>query len=288
MIGVTMKLIPLIQTIRTTCRKVSDDFVPTFSAQAAFFIFISFFPFIMFLLTLIQYLPVTESELLTLIRTVLPSGINTYIVSLVHDIYFQPAKTIISITAITTLWSASRGFLAVVKGLNTVYGINETRNYIKLRITSAIYTLAFAIIIVISLGLLVFGNRISLFITTHFPLINDLAIAIIGLRTIVSLALYTGFFLMLYIVIPNRKTKFLNELPGAIIAASGWMLFSFLYSIYIDNFAKFSTMYGSLTAIVLLMLWLYFCMYILFVGAEINVLLPKIWPFNRMRRQKVC
>lgn len=283
-----MKLIPLIQTIRTTYSKITDDFVPTFSAQAAFFIFISFFPFIMFLLTLIQYLPVTESELLTLIRTVLPSGINTYIASIVHDIYFQPAKTIISITAITTLWSASRGFLAIVKGLNTVYGINETRNYIRLRITSAIYTLAFAVIIVVSLVLLVFGNNLYLLISTQFPLINDLAVAIIGIRTILSLALYTGFFLMLYIVIPNRKTNFLNELPGAIIAAAGWMLFSFLYSIYIDNFAKFSAMYGSLTAIVLLMLWLYFCMYILFIGAEINVLLPKLWPFNKIRKHKVC
>lgn len=282
-----MKLISIIQTIRMVCRKVTDDYVPTFSAQAAFFIFISFFPFVMFLLTLIQYLPVTESELLALIRTVLPSGINTYIASIVHDIYFQPAKTIISITAITTLWSASRGFLAVVKGLNTVYGINETRNYIRLRITSAIYTLAFAVIIVVSLGLLVFGNRLYLIISTQFPLINDLAVAIIGLRTIFSLALYTGFFLLLYIVIPNRKTKFLNELPGAMIAATGWMLYSYLYSIYIDNFARYSAMYGSLTAIVLLMLWLYFCMYILFIGAEINVLLPKLWPFNRMRKPKV-
>lgn len=281
-----MKLIPLIQTIRTTTRKITDDFVPTFSAQAAFFIFISFFPFIMFLLTLIQYLPITESELLSLIRTVLPSGINTYVASIVDDIHIQPAKTILSITVITTLWSASRGFLAIVKGLNTVYGIKETRNYIKLRITSAIYTLAFAVLIVLSLGLLVFGNYLYLLVTTQFPLINDLAVAIIGLRTILSLAVYTGFFLMLYIVIPNRKTKILNELPGAIIAAAGWLLYSFLYSIYIDNFAKYSATYGSLTAIVLLMLWLYFCMYILFIGAEINVLLPKLWPLNRIIKKQ--
>ncbi len=280
-----MKLINLIQTIRMTCRKVSEDYVPTFSAQAAFFIIISFFPFLMFLLTLIQFLPLKESELYMLIRNFFPSGINTYIVSLVSDVYVQPATTIISITAITTLWSASRGFLAIVRGLNTVYGIKETRNYFKLRITSAIYTLAFAIIIVVSLGLLVFGNRIFLFITAQFPLINDLAVAIIGLRTIVSLAIYTIFFLLLYIVIPNRKTKLFNELPGAVIAAAGWMLFSFLFSIYIDNFAKFSTMYGSLTAFVLLMLWLYFCMYIVFVGAEINVLLPKLWTFNKKKQQ---
>lgn len=268
----------LYQTLRTASRKISDDLVPSFSAQAAFFIIISFFPFVMFLLTLIKFIPLTESELLILIRNILPKGIDTYVVSLLYDIYVQPTSTIISITAITTLWSASRGFIAIVKGLNVIYGIKETRNYIKLRIISAFYTLAFAVIILVSLALLVFGNRIVLIITANFPLINNYAIAVIGLRTIISLGLYTLFFLLLYVVIPNRKTKFMNELPGAIIAGVGWMSFSFLYSIYIDNFGKFSSMYGSLTAIVLCMLWLYFCMYILFIGAEANVLLGRLFP----------
>lgn len=263
----------LMKQFKLINKKLNTDNVSTFSAQSAFFIIISFFPFIMLLLTLIKFIPISKSELLILIRNVFPRGIDTYVISLTNDIYTSSTTTIVSITAVSILWSASRGFLAIVKGLNTVYGITETRNYIKLRLTSALYTLGFALIIIISLALLVFGNRIYLFITRELPLINDLALAIIGFRTIASLTLYTLFFLLLYVVIPNRKTKIMHELPGAIFTATGWMLFSFLYSIYIDNFSRFSAIYGSLTAIVLLMLWLYFCMYILFIGAELNAYL---------------
>jgi membrane protein len=268
---------------RKISHKIADDYIPVFSAQAAFFIIISFFPFLMFLLTLINFLPFTESQLLTLISDVLPVGIRSYVISIVTEIFNQPVGTIISITALTALWSSSRAFLAIVRGLNTIYDIDETRNYILLRITSTLYTFVFALIIIASLGLLVFGNRLYLLIATNFPLINDFALAVIGFRTIVSLAVFTIFFLILYTVIPNRKTRVLNELPGAILASAGWMLFSFLYSIYIDNVARFSSMYGSLTAIVLLMLWLYFCMYILFIGAEVNVLLLRFKPLFKRK-----
>ncbi|HEX3021774.1 MAG TPA: YihY/virulence factor BrkB family protein [Lachnospiraceae bacterium] len=278
-----MNLESMSDTARKISHKIADDYIPVFSAQAAFFIIISFFPFLMFLLTLINFLPFTESQLLTLISDVLPVGIRSYVISIVTEIFNQPVGTIISITALTALWSSSRAFLAIVRGLNTIYDIDETRNYFLLRITSTLYTFVFALIIIASLGLLVFGNRLYLLITTNFPLINDFALAVIGFRTIVSLAVFTIFFLILYTVIPNRKTRVLNELPGAILASAGWMLFSFLYSIYIDNVARFSSMYGSLTAIVLLMLWLYFCMYILFIGAEVNVLLLRFKPLFKRK-----
>ncbi|HEX3075719.1 MAG TPA: YihY/virulence factor BrkB family protein [Lachnospiraceae bacterium] len=278
-----MNLESMSDTARKISHKIADDYIPVFSAQAAFFIIISFFPFLMFLLTLINFLPFTESQLLTLISDVLPVGIRSYVISIVTEIFNQPVGTIISITALTALWSSSRAFLAIVRGLNTIYDIDETRNYILLRITSTLYTFVFALIIIASLGLLVFGNRLYLLIATNFPLINDFALAVIGFRTIVSLAVFTIFFLILYTVIPNRKTRVLNELPGAILASAGWMLFSFLYSIYIDNVARFSSMYGSLTAIVLLMLWLYFCMYILFIGAEVNVLLLRFKPLFKRK-----
>ena len=94
-----------------------------------------------------------------------------------------------------------------------------------------------------------------------------------SLRTVIGFAILIIFFLILFLAIPNRKSSILDELPGAIIAAAGWMIFSYLYSFYIDNIGSFSNMYGSLTTIVFLMLWLYFCMYILFFGAEINNIL---------------
>jgi membrane protein len=87
------------------------------------------------------------------------------------------------------------------------------------------------------------------------------------------MGILTLFFLLLYLVIPNRKSKLLAELPGAVTTAGGWIGVSYLFSFYIDHRSGNSFAYGSLTTLALAMLWLYFCMYLLFVGAEINVFL---------------
>lgn len=265
----------IISLINTFNKKVRDDYISAFSAQAAFFIIISFFPFLMFLLTLLQYLPVSETSFLLNITKIFPESINSLIVTIVREIYDKASTTVISITVITALWSASRGFLAIVKGLNSVYRINETRNYFVLRFLSTLYTLVFTIVILISLGILVFGNRIYLWIESRIPFLSKMALVIISLRTIVGLGFLILFFLAMYTFIPNRKTKIIHELPGAILTAAGWLLFSYAYSYYIDNMGNFSYMYGSLTAIVLCMLWVYFCMYIMFIGAEFNVMLRR-------------
>lgn len=266
-------IISFYKILRAFVRKIGDDYISAFSAQAAFFIIISFFPFIMLLLTLIQYLDIPESSMLLILTQMFPSSINSLVIRIVDEVYTKGSGTLISITAFTTLWSASRGILSIVKGLNSVYAIRETRGYIKLRIISSIYTFIFAIMMIATLITLVFGNRLYLWIESKIPLFRDLALLIISIRTMAGLIILTIFFLLMFIFIPNRKTTLFKELPGALVSAAGWMGFSYLYSFYIDNMSNYSDTYGSLTAIVLFMIWFYFCMYILFIGGEINVVL---------------
>lgn len=263
----------LYKIIKAFNRKVQDDNVSAFSAHAAFFVIISFFPFFMLLLTLIQYLPITESTLLTTLAQIFPASVSSMIVGVVEEIYAKASGTIISITAISALWSASRGILAIIRGLNSVYGIKESRNYFKLRFLSSIYTLVFAIMLIITLLILVFGNQLYIWIESKIPILSDLALVIISIRTIAGLLILTLFFVLLYTIIPNRTTSAFKELPGALLCAAGWMGFSYLFSFYIDNMSNYSNTYGSLTAVVLFMLWFYFIMYILFIGGEINVVL---------------
>lgn len=255
-------------------RKIRDDHVSAFSAQAAFFIIISFFPFIMFLLSIVPFFSLKESTILNLVIQIFPKAFNSLIVLVVSEVYHRTnSGTLISVTVITALWSAGKGFLAIMKGLNSVYGIQETRKSIVLRIISTIYTLIFAIMIIATIILFVFGNKLYLWIETRFPVLQDLALLIISLRTIVGLVVLLVFFLIIYVAIPNRKTKISSELPGALICAAGWMGFSYAFSYYIDHYSNYASMYGSLTTIVIFMLWMYFCMYILFIGAEINLML---------------
>jgi len=264
------KLIDLIEFILHFTRKMRDDFVSSFAAHSAFFIIISAFPFAMFLLTLIQYLPFTEGTLLNLVNTYMPKTANSYIISLITEVYDHASGTIISLTAITALWSASRGLLAIIRGLNTIYGIKETRNYFKLRFLAIFYTLVFTLMLICTMFFLVFGNSILVWIQNQLPALIDIALLIISFRTIFVLIILSVFFTAMYLFIPNRKSKLTQELPGALIAATGWLGFSYGYSFYIDHMKGFSNTYGSLTAAVLFMLWLYACMYILFIGGEVN------------------
>lgn len=270
-----MKYKQLQTTVLDILHKIRDDYVGVFSAQAAFFIILSFFPFIMFLLTILQYLPISESMLMQSITEVIPTALHSTFILIISEIFDNASGTVISITAFTALWSASKGFLSIVRGLNSIYGIKETRNYFVIRFFSAIYTLIFSLLLIAMLGVLVFGNRIYVWIISIYPEIENLALVILSVRTIFSIAILVIFFLIIYVFIPNRKTKLLSELPGALLTATGWLGFSFLFSFYIDNMSNFSATYGSLTAIVLLMLWLYFCMYIMFLGAEVNTIIKK-------------
>ena len=257
-------------TIVNFFRKLREDHVAAYAGQATLFILISFFPFLMFLLTLIRYIPITESNIMIIIDYMFPNNISPMFIRVIAEAYDKGSATIMSITAVTALWSASRGFIALARGLNCVYGIKETRGYLKTRIASALYTLVFALILVITLVFLVFGNRLYVWLGDVFPIIKDTALIIISLRAVVGLAILVIFFIILFLAIPNRKSRLMDELPGAIVAAGGWMGFSYLYSFYIDNMANMSNTYGSLAAIIFLVLWLYFCMYILFIGGEIN------------------
>jgi len=268
MIKKTIKLIELF------FKKIRDDHISAFSAQAAFFIIISFFPFIMFLLSIVPFFQLQESTILKIFTQVFPKAFNSLIVRVITEIYdTNNSGTVISVTALTALWSAGKGFLAIMKGLNSVYEIQETRHSIFLRIVSTIYTLIFAIMLIISITIFVFGNRLYIWITQRFNVLHDLALVIISLRTMVGLIALFIFFLIIYKFVPNRKTKLSKEVPGAFVCAAGWMGYSYAFSYYIDHYSNYTSMYGSLTTIVLFMLWLYFCMYILFIGAEINILL---------------
>lgn len=266
-------ILSLVRLIQSFSRKLRDDFIGAFSAQAAFFLIMSFFPFAMFLLTLLNYLPLSKEDILSTIEAVLPQALSGYFSGLMSELLEKSSGTVLSVTAIAALWSSSKGFYAVVRGLNSVYKSAGKRNYFITRFLSALYTLLFALLLIVVLIIFVFGNQFYLWSANHFPLLSEMALLIISVRTIVGFGLMILFFTFMYKSVPDRKSTLWAELPGAILTSSGWLGFSYLYSFYIDNISNYSATYGSLTAIVLCMLWVYACMYMMFIGAEINQIL---------------
>lgn len=267
-----------IRNVLDVTRQFSSHHNSAYAAQAAYFFVLSLIPIIILLLTLVQFTPVTEEDVMQAVLQVFPSSVEGLIAMLVTQVYNQ-SGSIIPFTILMALWSAGKGVLSMTSGLNCVYENTETRNYIFLRIRASIYMVIFILAIVLSLSLSVFGNSISLFINEHVPLLRHVTDLIIRIRTLLILGVLTVFWDLVYKYLPNRKngikTTMKKQLPGAVFTACGWQLISFVFSIYLDVFTGFSTMYGSLTTIILILLWFYMCMYVILLGGEINALLER-------------
>ena len=268
-------MIRLFFIIKTISQKIDNDKVGTYAAQSCFFILVSFIPCIILLCTLIQYTPITEVMLLNAFEQIVPSQLTPLVSSIVNEIYYRSSAALISITAVVTLWVAGKAFLGIAEGLNSIYGITETRNYFIRRIKACIYTLILLVVMVVCLGLLVFGNVLLNVTQETFPVINIVIGQLLRYKTLLVQCLLTLFFMFLYKYVPDRKSSLIRELPGAIFAGIGWQVFSFVSSLYVNQSSNFTIMYGSLATLVFAMLLLYFCISIVFYGAEVNTFIEK-------------
>ena len=257
---------------------VSSHHTGAYAAQAAYFFVLSMIPIILLLLTMVQFTSLTKDYIMNAVLQAFPTTVEGLIESIVDQVYSQ-SGTIIPITVLVALWSAGRGVLSITNGLNCVYESRETRNYIYLRIRASLYTMIFLVAIILSLVLSVFGNRIAVMLNQHFPVLLRMIDVLIRGRTLITLGILTLFWDTVYKYLPNRKnigkTTMKKQLPGAIFTACAWQVISFIFSIYLDIFTGFTTMYGSLTMIILIMLWLYMCMYVILLGGEVNALLQR-------------
>lgn len=252
-------------------KKYISDEITVYAAQASFFIIMAAFPFTMLLLSIIQVVPsISQTDLLELLGPIIPHQFSQILFSLVNSLYTESPITLLSLSAIAALWSASKGMLGIAKGLNRIQGDQSHRGYLITRIICSGYTIVFILVCILSLVLLVFGDTLSRFILKVFPFLTSITQYIINVRTLLSLGTLIFCFTGLYTFVPNRELRWRDQIPGALFSTLCWIGISFGFSIYFRYFNQFSYTYGSLTAVVLLMLWLYCCICTLFLGAEIN------------------
>ena len=254
--------------------KCKNDNIGAYAAQTAFFIMMSFVPLIMFFITLLQYTPISEAMLLQWVHQYLPEYIEPFLIPILDEVYTESVG-ILSTTAVIAIWSASKGLHFLSNGLDEVNEIREKRNWLLLRIKAVFYTFVFLVSIVIFLVLLIFGRTLEELLIYYFPLIGHVVSKILDFRILIITPIMIITVMMAFHFLPNRKAivnhkiNFHNQLPGAVLCTVVWYMFSIGVSIYVGYFNGFS-MYGSLTTIVLTMFWIYFCMYILLLCAEVN------------------
>lgn len=253
-----------------------EDEITGLSAQLAYFLLLSVFPFLIFVITLLGYLPISSKEVLHLFNNMLhiaPEDTYEMIEEIIISVFEVKRGDVLSISIIITLWTASNGMKAIIRALNKAYNIKESRSFFHNRLIALLMIFAIIIAIGVALILSVFGNLIGNFLFLHFQL--DLFFLRIWdiTRYMISFLLLLALFALLYFIAPNKRLGWEDVYIGTIFAAIGWIIVSWIFSFYVDNFGNYSTTYGSLGAVIVLMIWLYISSAILILGGEINALI---------------
>lgn len=248
--------------------KMNKMNIAAHAAGTAFFFFLSLVPMLMVICAILPYTPVTANDLIELVTEIVPMAAEPMVTGLIEDVYHKSVGAL-SLAIIVTIWSAGKGVLALMRGLNALNGVEEKRNYFLVRIIASFYTVVMLVIIISFLVIMVFGNQLVRVIWYEFPHLQMIASLYMEFRFLVIWPLLTLLFAALYAYIPNKKLPFKEQLPGAGFTAVVWSVFSWGFSIYVGQSGAYSV-YGSLSIVVIVMLWMYIGMYIVMIGAWLN------------------
>ena len=255
--------------IKSIADEISKDKVSVYAAQASFFVIISTVPFIALLITLVGVF-IPDKDPAQFFDLQYSSGVLEIFNLVLSEIKNIPSISLLSITTVTTLWSASKGIAAIRSGIETVYRSPRNTGIIVHRAKSLLTTVIFIALIIFSVALLLFGD----FLIGLIGLQGSVTDIIMKFRIPVFIIMTTILFTAIYSSIAHRSSYvrhgIIVHVPGAFLSSLGWVVFSYFYSLYIAHFPNASYIYGGLAALCLIMLWLYFCMIILLLGAEVN------------------
>ena len=255
--------------------------IPQLAANTGYFIVLSVFPALLLVLSALSYTGLTVENLLEMLEGVLPQALMGTARQLILSVYKNASGAVAGVSALTAIWSSSRGVYGLLTGLNAIYGVSEDRGYLYTRFISVLYTFALEVVILLTLVLHVFGNSLLKFIRSlNLPAMTVL-MDILDLRFVFLLVIQSLLFTLMFMILPNRRNRFWESLPGGLLASIGWLLFSNLYSVYVTHFPSYANIYGSVYAIAISMLWLYCCLEIIFFGGALNQLLARYSAFTK-------
>lgn len=255
-------------------KKMNDNHVSAYASQSAFFIILSFIPFIMLLASLLRYIPSIQRFASETIVSGVPGEVQQLVRGIINEVYSK-TNSIVPINIIVALWSVGKGFQALTNGLNVINGVTETRNYVFMRLRSIVFTILFIVAIVMTLLLVVFGRSIQHTLMLYWPIVARITAFILKFSSLITMCVLAFVFVLFYTYLPNKKQKLKNQVPGALLTAVLWTAFSYCFSLYFTYFPNVANMYGSLTAVMLVMIWMHICMFMFMIGAEVNELLEE-------------
>lgn len=263
--GATFKQLAL-----RTWRESNEDNVFGSSAELSYYFLLALFPLLIFLTSIISFIPGADNSLLIALERALPPDTIKLVHEVLDDVVSHRSGGLLSFALIGTFWAASSGVVSLMTALNVAYDATESRPFWKRRLVAIGLTVVFTLLVIGGSGLIVAGHRIgawlehALRISTGVAFFSNLAGYVAGL------GLLLAGISVLYYFAPNIKPEQRIVVPGALFAAAGIVIGSLLFSLYLRVAPSASATYGSLGAVVTLMLWLYLLGLLLLVGGELN------------------
>lgn len=253
--------------------KIKRDDIFALASQLAYYLILSFFPFLMFILTLVGLSDLNQNDVLEGLSTIVPTSVFELTKNTVIEVLGYQNTGLLGISLLLVMWTASSAFRAVIKAINKAYNIEEHRSYIKRAMISLVSTIALAITVLLALALLVFGNVLGEYIISIVPFKEIMRFIWNLLRYGIIIFVLIFVFAAIYRYTPSIKLKWREVLPGAIITTIGWIIVSLGFSFYINNYSNYSKFYGSLAGVFILMIWLFLSSMIIMLGVEVNSVL---------------
>lgn len=260
------------QCIKQLIFRYKDDDLAAMSAQVSYYLILAFFPFLFFLINLLSFTPIPNRLLTSNLSLMLPQGSALVVNNILVQTLAAKSTTILVLGMLGSLWAASRGMAAIIRGLNHSYGVKENRSFIKLIIIALMSVIGLTGIIISSFFMLVLGRIIGSYI---FDLVGAKTLFYsvwTFLRYAISLILMIVTFYLMYRYLPNRRLNFNNIIVGTLFTTFGWILGSLVFSFYINHFNSYELIYGSLGGVFALIVWLYISTLIFLLGGELNVI----------------
>lgn len=248
--------------------EVAKCHLSAYASSAAFFMFLSMIPMLLVICTIIPYTPITEADLMSALAQILPQNLVPIAISTVSDVY-DKSPAILSLSAIVTVWSAGKGMLAIIRGLNAINEAYKPVNYFLQRIRASVYTVILVLMIFLLLIVGVFGESIAVTIGKKIPDLTILNPLLSRMKLLVLFVLLCLFFLLLFTYIPSKKIDWRTQIIGSFFVGVTWSLFSYAFSVYVRYFTG-ASVYGNMSTIIILMLWFYAGFYLMFLGALIS------------------
>lgn len=252
--------------------RYKEDDLASMSAQVTYYLILAFPPFLFLLINLLSFTPLSNRLLIANFNAILPHDTAFLLKNMLVETVQAKSGTLLLMGMIGCLWAAAQGMSAIIRGINHSYGVKETRNFIKLSFIALMSTIGLTVMIIFSFLLIVLGRILGSYI---FGLLGIQAV----FRNIwsfvrygISLSLMLITFYLVYAYLPNRKLKFKNIIVGTVFASFGWVLASLVFSFFVNSFANFERVYGSLGGIFALIIWLHISTLIFLLGGELNLI----------------